>query len=99
MLFLHVTATTVFARHYGRLMAERGRGAILLVSSVLGLAAGPYFVGYAATKSYVATLGETLSAEMAPLGVHVSVLSSAGGAHLARVAHANPCSPTRVCAT
>ncbi|KAG8457324.1 hypothetical protein KFE25_003582 [Diacronema lutheri] len=74
MLFLNVASPALLSRHFGRRMAERGRGAILLVSSVIGLAPGPYFAGYAATKSFVATLGETLSAEMAPLGVDVSVL-------------------------
>lgn len=74
MIFLNVMATTLLTRHFGRLMAERGKGGILLVSSILGVAPGPFFACYAATKAYVATLGESLCAEMAPLGVDVSVL-------------------------
>mmetsp|Transcript_1567 Transcript_1567/g.4998 ORF Transcript_1567/g.4998 Transcript_1567/m.4998 type:complete len:279 (-) Transcript_1567:241-1077(-) len=75
MLFLNMSAPTLLARHYGKLMVERGKGAILLISSILGFAPAPYVSAYAATKAYVGTLGESLHAELKPLGVDVSVLS------------------------
>jgi uncharacterized protein len=61
--------------HFGAAMAERGRGAILLVSSLSGWMAQPYMAHYGAAKAYILGLGEGLHHEMKDKGVHVSVLS------------------------
>ena len=63
------------AHHFGAAMAQRGRGAILLVSSLSGWMAQPYMAHYGAAKAYVLTLGEALHYEMKDKGVDVSVLS------------------------
>jgi short-subunit dehydrogenase len=55
-------------------MVQRRRGGILLVSSVAGLQPVPFIANYAATKSYVLTLGEAVHRELAPSGVNVTVL-------------------------
>jgi short-subunit dehydrogenase len=75
MIYLNITAPTLIARHYGEAMVRRGKGGILLISSLLGLSATPYFAVYGATKAYIIAFGESLSSEMAPLGVDVSVLA------------------------
>lgn len=61
--------------HFGAAMAQRGRGAILLVSSLSGWMAQPYMAHYGAAKAYILALGEGLHHELKDKGVHVSVLS------------------------
>jgi uncharacterized protein len=62
---------------FGRRFAERGRGGMILMSSLVGFQGTPNAAHYAATKAYVQTLAEALHVEMAPLGV--DVLASAPG--------------------
>jgi short-subunit dehydrogenase len=73
---LRVNAETHLSltRHFGQRLATRGRGGILLVSSLAGLQPVPYIANYAATKSYVVTLGEAVHHELAASGVSVTVL-------------------------
>jgi hypothetical protein len=61
-------------RHFGERLVTRGRGGILLVSSVAGLQPVPYIANYAAAKAYVLALGEAVHRELAPKGVTVTVL-------------------------
>jgi short-subunit dehydrogenase len=62
------------ARHFGPRLAARGRGGILLVSSVAALQPVPFIANYSATKSYVLSLGESVHRELAAKGVNVTVL-------------------------
>ncbi|MCC6698085.1 MAG: SDR family oxidoreductase [Candidatus Hydrogenedentes bacterium] len=55
-------------------MLERKRGAIIIVSSVLGFVACPYESVYAATKAFDLQLGASLYAELRPLGIDVVTL-------------------------
>jgi short-subunit dehydrogenase len=50
-------------------MVERGRGAIITLSSTSGFQPGPYNAGYAAAKAYVLSLSESLHGELAGTGV------------------------------
>lgn len=59
------------AHHFGALMAERGHGGIVLVTSGAAWAGGAYIAAYAATKAFDLVLGEALWAELNPLGVDV----------------------------
>lgn len=61
--------------HYASLFVERRRGGIILVSSTIGHQSAPYLANYAATKAYVATLGQALSYELKRSGVDLTVLS------------------------
>ena len=61
-------------RHFAPRLVARGRGGILLVSSVAGIQPVPYVANYSATKSYVLTLGEAVHRELASTGVRVTVL-------------------------
>lgn len=61
--------------HFGGAMAKRGKGAILLVSSLSGWMAQPYMAHYGAVKAYILALGEGLHHEMRDKGVDVAVLS------------------------
>ncbi|MGE0314147.1 MAG: SDR family NAD(P)-dependent oxidoreductase [Lautropia sp.] len=69
----------VFAQcwHFGRLFAARGRGGIVLMSSVVAFQGAPMSAHYAATKAYVQSLAEALRHELRPCGV--DVIASAPG--------------------
>ena len=49
--------------HYGNRLAKRGRGGLLLVSSLMGLQGVPYMADYAAGKAFILSLGEALHRE------------------------------------
>jgi len=63
--------------HFGKQFAERRRGGIVLMSSLVGFQGVPSATNYAATKAYVQSLAEGLHHELKPLGV--DVLASAPG--------------------
>lgn len=55
-------------------MVRRGSGSLLNVASIAGFAPTPHSATYSATKSFVIFLTEALHDEVAPRGVHVTVL-------------------------
>ncbi|WP_422743404.1 SDR family NAD(P)-dependent oxidoreductase [Mycobacterium sp. WMMD1722] len=63
------------AHGFGRRFAQRGRGAIVLVSSTIAGSAVPYLANYAAVKAYVLSLGQALNYELKKDGVDVLVVS------------------------
>jgi hypothetical protein len=75
LLRLNSEMPMALTHHYGRMMAARNKGAILLVSSGFGYQATPYIANYAATKAYILALGEALNVELKEYGVDVTVLS------------------------
>ena len=74
MIQLNVTAITELSYLFGRDMAERGSGHILLVASLLAFQGVPSFAAYAATKAYVLGFGEALHDEVRSRGVVVTTL-------------------------
>jgi short-subunit dehydrogenase len=71
---LKVDANLTLVHHFGRRLAARRRGGILLISSIGGLAGVPYVAHTAGVEAYVLNLGEGLHVELEPRGVHVTVL-------------------------
>ncbi len=55
-------------------LRKRGKGGILLTSSVEGLIGCPFSTAYSATKGYVNSLGEGLWGELTPEGIDVLTL-------------------------
>ncbi|MDL4771774.1 SDR family NAD(P)-dependent oxidoreductase [Actinomadura xylanilytica] len=55
-------------------MIARGRGGVLNVASMSGFAPSPGSATYGATKAYVASFSESVHAEVAAKGVHVTTL-------------------------
>lgn len=71
---LSVLAHMDLAHHFGKKLAARQRGGIILLSG-MGAAQGvPYMANDSATRAYVLTLGETLNFELKKAHVHVTVL-------------------------
>ena len=68
---LSVRAPTLLAHHFGTRFRARGRGGIVLMSSLAGLAGSGYQAAYAASKAFDTTLAEGLWWELAPHGVAV----------------------------
>ncbi|MEM7343966.1 MAG: SDR family oxidoreductase [Chloroflexota bacterium] len=77
MLDVNCRALMRLSLEFGRRFADRGRGGLLLISSIVGFHGIPNVAHYSATKAYVQALAEALHVELAPLGV--DVLSSAPG--------------------
>lgn len=77
MLAVNCAAVLELVGHCAPLMKDRGRGGIVLLSSVLAFQGVPRSAHYAATKAWVQTLAEGLRAELGPAGVEV--LASAPG--------------------
>lgn len=77
MLHVNCRSLLELSWYFGRRFARRGRGGMVLMSSIVGFQGMPFAAHYAATKAYVQTLAEALSVELAPLGV--DVVASAPG--------------------
>ncbi|MBA3948231.1 MAG: SDR family NAD(P)-dependent oxidoreductase [Herpetosiphonaceae bacterium] len=77
MLNVNCRALFALSLYYGRQFAKRGRGGMVLMSSIVGFQGMPHAAHYAATKAYVQALAEALYVELGPLGV--DVLASAPG--------------------
>jgi short-subunit dehydrogenase len=74
---VNVRAPLVFLHALVPPMLTRGRGAVVLMSSLAGFQGSPKLAAYAASKAFNTILGESLWAELAPKGVDV-VASCAG---------------------
>lgn len=77
MLQLNCMSTLQLTHHFSRTFADRKRGGIVLLSSIVAFQGVPNAAHYAATKAYVQSLAEGLFRELKPLGV--DVLSAAPG--------------------
>ena len=74
VLQLNAIAHLDLTHHFGRRLAQRGSGGILLVSTLGARQAVPYAANLAAAKAYVLSLGQALHVEFQRVGVHVTVL-------------------------
>ncbi|WP_407522865.1 SDR family NAD(P)-dependent oxidoreductase [Methylobacterium oryzisoli] len=77
MIDVNCRALAQLTHAFARRFVERGRGGIVLMSSLVAFQGVPRAANYAATKAYVQTLAEGLPAELRPRGV--DVLASAPG--------------------
>ena len=75
LIQLNISAPVHIAHHYGRLMSQRGRGGIILLSSIAGYGSTPYAANYSASKAYILSFGEALHYELKKQGIDVLVLS------------------------
>ncbi len=75
LIALNVVSPMQLSHIFGKCFAERGKGGILLLSSLFGYQGVPLVANYSASKAYILSLGEALNVELKPLGVDVTVLS------------------------
>jgi hypothetical protein len=75
---VNVRGPVTFAHHYGRAMAARGRGGLVLLSSLTAFQGSPFVATYGATKSFNLAFAEGLWFELRAQGV--DVLSVCAGA-------------------
>jgi NAD(P)-dependent dehydrogenase (short-subunit alcohol dehydrogenase family) len=56
-------------------MVARGRGRVIIVSSIAGVLSAPGFGPYAMTKHALEAMGKAMRGELAPLGIDVTLLN------------------------
>jgi NAD(P)-dependent dehydrogenase (short-subunit alcohol dehydrogenase family) len=71
---VNVTGTFLATRAFLPAMLERGRGRVIHLASVAGLAGAKYIAAYAASKHAVVGFTRSVAAEAAPRGVTVNAL-------------------------
>lgn len=74
LMQLDVVAITELTHLYGKRMADRGSGYLLLIASMMAYGPCPSAAAYGAAKAYVLSLAHALHMELAP-NVGVTVLS------------------------
>jgi len=77
MLDVNIRGPVVAAHVFGARMAARGRGGIVLLSSLTAFWGSAWVATYGATKAFNLSLGEALAHELAECGVDI-VVSCAG---------------------
>ncbi|MBC5823541.1 MAG: SDR family NAD(P)-dependent oxidoreductase [Candidatus Eremiobacteraeota bacterium] len=77
VLAVNCRAVLGLSLHFARRLIARGRGGLVLMSSIVAFQGVPYSANYAATKAYIQSLAEALHVELGPLGV--DVVASAPG--------------------
>lgn len=75
ILAINLTAGFEVARECGQVMAAAGSGAMVLVSSQIGVVGYPKAAAYAASKGGLNSLAKTLAIELAPQGVRVNAVA------------------------
>ena len=88
MADLNCTSVMAQTWHFGQRFAQRGRGGVVFMSSLLAFHGTPRAAHYAATKAYIQTLAEGLRVEWAPQGIDV-VASAPGPIRTGFAARAN----------
>lgn len=76
LIKLNCVGPLTFVRQFAPQMVARGRGGVILVSSLSGLAGSGYIAGYSAAKAYENALAESLWIELGQSGVDVLGLIS-----------------------
>lgn len=74
MLQLHVVTPSLLCARFGRAMRERGRGHILIVSSISAWRDFPGISYYGASKRYLRGFARSLRSELRMYGVNVTCL-------------------------
>jgi short-subunit dehydrogenase len=74
MIALNCRGPVLLAHHFGKLMRERRRGGIMLLSSMAAMSGGSYIAVYNATKSFDMVLSEGLWHELNQVGVDAMCL-------------------------
>lgn len=71
MVALNCNGPIALAHHFGRAMRERGRGGMIFLTSMAGLAGSSHQVAYSATKAFDHVFAEALWHDLHPAGIDV----------------------------
>ena len=71
MLDVNCRAVLSMTHEFSQRFSQRGRGGIVLLSSIVAFQGVPQSANYAATKAYVQSLAEGLHADLKPFGVDI----------------------------
>jgi 2-deoxy-D-gluconate 3-dehydrogenase len=74
LLQLNLSSAVYVCHAFAGHLLERGRGAVINVASVAGVAAAPLMGPYGASKAGLISLTKTLAAEWGPAGIRVNAL-------------------------
>lgn len=74
MMRVNMAALARLSHWAANRMKSRKQGAIVNLSAAVATRPTPYFAAYAATKAFVSSLSEAMSAELRPYGVSVSTI-------------------------
>lgn len=72
---VNVFGTLAVTQHVLKGMVARGSGRVIIMSSIAGVMVGPTFGPYAMTKHALEAMGKAMRAELAPLGIDVTLLN------------------------
>ena len=71
---LNATSHLSLTHYFGKKMAERKRGGVLLTGAMGAVEGLPYMSNEAGTKGYIQALGKSLHSEFKEYGIHITVL-------------------------
>jgi len=74
LIQLNAISHLSLAHYFGKKMAVRRRGGILLTGAMGAINGVPYMANEAGTKGYIEGLGKSLHTELKEFGIHVTVL-------------------------
>ena len=72
---VHVMSVFALSREFAKLMVERGKGSIILISSMTAVMGMEQVVAYTTAKSALLGLQRSLVAELSPKGVRVNTIA------------------------
>lgn len=72
---VNVFGTLAVTQQVLRSMIPKGRGRIIIVSSIAGVLSAPTFGPYSMTKHALEAMGKAMRGELAPLGIDVTLLN------------------------
>jgi short-subunit dehydrogenase len=75
MLSVNCKTVTQMVHHLGLKLKAKGRGGVILLSSIVATQGVARLANYAATKAYIQTLGEGLQQEWRRLGIDLLIVS------------------------
>lgn len=73
-ILLNATSHLLLTHVFGKKMALKKKGGILLTGAMGAIEGVPYMAAEAATKGFVQVLGKSLHSELKTFGIHVTVL-------------------------
>lgn len=72
---VHVTSVFALSREFAKLMVERGRGSIILISSMAALMGLEQIVAYTTAKTAILGMQRSLVAELSPKGIRINTIA------------------------